>query len=133
MKSRTGGPVYLSSTTGPKTYSRNPTTRERKTTSRDGSASRTMVRRQLGPSAESGRSVGRSLGLQQGSARAGFSLELQELQSEVTAMADRVGRALSQAADVILSGDLQLANEVIKADDQVDSTYVAVTEHCYDL
>ena len=45
----------------------------------------------------------------------------------------RVDRSLQQAVEVLLRGDLLLAEAVVKNDDDVDAMLVSLTERCYDL
>jgi phosphate transport system protein len=48
-------------------------------------------------------------------------------------MALKVDRALSLSTDVLLEGDLALADEVVAGDDAIDEMLVSLTERCYDL
>ena len=45
----------------------------------------------------------------------------------------RVHEALERSTSVLLSGDLELAQRVIEADDEIDDMLVSLTERCYHL
>ena len=65
--------------------------------------------------------------------RGSFSFALEQLKIQVEVMALRVDEALERSAQVLLTGNLELADEVIKGDDEIDSMFVSLTERCYDL
>jgi phosphate transport system protein len=65
--------------------------------------------------------------------RASFASALEQLKVQVEMMALRVDVALQSSAQVLLTGDLELANEVIRGDDDIDSMFVSLTERCYEL
>jgi phosphate transport system protein len=67
------------------------------------------------------------------SVRASFGLALEQLKIQVEVMALRVDAALESSARVLLTGDLALANEVIRGDDDIDAMFVSLTERCYEL
>lgn len=48
-------------------------------------------------------------------------------------MANRVDVALDNSTTVLLTGDLDLAQQVIDGDDAIDDMLVSLTERCYDL
>ncbi len=48
-------------------------------------------------------------------------------------MALRVDEALERSTTVLLTGDCELADKVIDADDDIDDMLVSLTERCYDL
>ena len=48
-------------------------------------------------------------------------------------MALKVDEALTRATQVLVTGDLDLAEEVIAGDDTIDAMFVSLTERCYDL
>lgn len=48
-------------------------------------------------------------------------------------MALKVDEALERSSQVLLEGDLALAEEVIAGDDGIDAMFVSLTERCYDL
>ena len=48
-------------------------------------------------------------------------------------MALQVDRALAASTEVLLEGDLRLADEVVAGDDAIDEMLVSLTERCYDL
>lgn len=45
----------------------------------------------------------------------------------------RVGAAVDSAGEVLASGDVQQAEDVIGRDDEIDAMVVSLTERCYDL
>ena len=65
--------------------------------------------------------------------RSGFSLELEQLRLQVEVMALKVDEALTRATQVLVTGDVALAEEVIAGDDAIDGMFVSLTERCYDL
>ena len=65
--------------------------------------------------------------------RAAFAFELEQLRLQIEVMALRVDEALDRSASVLLNGDLELAQQVIDADDEIDDMLVSLTERCYDL
>lgn len=48
-------------------------------------------------------------------------------------MALKVDEALQRSREVLLTGDLQLAESVIAADNEIDDMLVSLSERCYDL
>ncbi|MPZ15375.1 MAG: phosphate signaling complex protein PhoU [Chloroflexi bacterium] len=48
-------------------------------------------------------------------------------------MALRVDDSLRRSTQVLLTGDLELAHEVVRGDDEIDAMLVSLTERCYDL
>jgi phosphate transport system protein len=48
-------------------------------------------------------------------------------------MALKVDEALQRSTEVLLSGDRELANEVVAGDDAIDEMLVSLTERCYEL
>jgi phosphate transport system protein len=52
---------------------------------------------------------------------------------QVEIMALRVDEALERSTTVLLTGDVELAAQVIDADDEIDDMLVSLTERCYDL
>lgn len=48
-------------------------------------------------------------------------------------MALKVDEALQRSNQVLLTGDLELAEQVIAGDDAIDDMLVSLTERCYDL
>lgn len=69
---------------------------------------------------------------EQGS-RTSFSEELDQLKLQVEVMAVRVGEALNRMRIVLKTGDLEVAEAAIAADDDIDAMLVSLTERCYDL
>jgi len=65
--------------------------------------------------------------------RSSFGRELDELKIQVEVMALKVDESLQKATSVLLSGDVDLAAEVVAADDEIDEMLVSLTERCYDL
>jgi phosphate transport system protein len=48
-------------------------------------------------------------------------------------MALKVDEALQRSTQVLLTGNLQLAHDVIAGDDEIDDMLVSLTERCYEL
>ena len=65
--------------------------------------------------------------------RSSFAFELEQLKLQVEMMSLKVDRALSRSVEVLLEGDLALANEIVAGDDAIDDMLVSLTERCYDL
>jgi phosphate transport system protein len=68
-----------------------------------------------------------------GTARQGFSAELDQLRLQVEVMAVRVDQNLERMRDVLATGDAELAALAINADDDIDAMNVSLTERCYEL
>jgi phosphate transport system protein len=67
------------------------------------------------------------------SARSAFVFDLEQLKLQVEVMALKVDEALQRSMRVLLTGDLELANDVVAGDDEIDEMFVSLTEKCYDL
>ncbi|MGH2788541.1 MAG: phosphate signaling complex protein PhoU [Actinomycetota bacterium] len=65
--------------------------------------------------------------------RHAFTSELDQLKIQVELMGLRVEEAIKHATNVLLTGDVDVAEEVIAGDDDIDSMLVSVTERCYEL
>jgi phosphate transport system protein len=65
--------------------------------------------------------------------RLSFVQELDQLRLQVELMALKVDDALQRSTAVLLTGDTKLAEDVIAGDDDIDATFVSLTERCYDL
>jgi len=65
--------------------------------------------------------------------RVAFSGELTQLRLQVEVMAVRVGEALARMAQVLETGDEEVAAAALAADDDIDAMLVSLTERCYDL
>jgi phosphate transport system protein len=78
-------------------------------------------------------SPGASVSSEDHPARAAFILELEQLRLQVEIMALRVDEALQRATQVLATGDLELADDVMAGDDEIDAMFVSLTERCYDL
>lgn len=65
--------------------------------------------------------------------RVGFSDELGQLRLQLEVMAVRVGEALNRMRTVLHTGDAEVAEAAIAADDDIDAMVVSLTERCYDL
>lgn len=48
-------------------------------------------------------------------------------------MALKVDEALGKSTQVLLTGDMELAEQVLAGDDAIDAMFVSLTERCYDL
>ena len=66
-------------------------------------------------------------------ARAAFVAQLEQLRLQIEVMALKVEDALQNSTDVLLTGDVTLAEQVIERDDEIDAMLVSLTERCYDL
>jgi phosphate transport system protein len=66
-------------------------------------------------------------------ARQSFTQELDQLRLQVEVVAARVGLALERMHDVLRTGDLEVAQEALDADDHVDGMVVSLTERVYEL
>jgi phosphate transport system protein len=68
-----------------------------------------------------------------GTARHGFSAELDQLRLQVEVMGVRVDQNLERTRDVLATGDAEVAALAINADDDIDAMNVSLTERCYEL
>lgn len=68
-----------------------------------------------------------------GAGRKAFGEQLEQLKLQIEVMALRVDEALTRSTDVLLGGDLALADDVVAGDDEIDAMLVSLTERCYDL
>ncbi|MFN2490587.1 MAG: phosphate uptake regulator PhoU [Actinomycetota bacterium] len=59
--------------------------------------------------------------------------DLEQLKLQVEVMALKVDETLHRSTQVLLTGDLELADQVITGDDEIDAIFVSLTERCYDL
>ena len=66
-------------------------------------------------------------------ARAAFVAELEQLRLQIEVMALKVEEALQNSTDVLLTGDVVLAQQVIEGDDEIDAMLVSLTERCHEL
>jgi phosphate transport system protein len=66
-------------------------------------------------------------------ARAAFVAELEQLRLQIEVMALKVEEALQNSTDVLLTGDVVLAQHVIDGDDEIDAMLVSLTERCHEL
>ena len=62
-----------------------------------------------------------------------YHVELDAISSSLVEMANLVGSAMSRATTALLDGDLQLAEQVITADEAVDARYREVEARAFDL
>jgi phosphate transport system protein len=65
--------------------------------------------------------------------RQGFSAELDQLRLQVEVMAVRVDQNLERMRDFLATGDTDVADVAVNADDDIDAMNVSLTERCYDL
>ena len=65
--------------------------------------------------------------------RAAFQHELEQLRIQVELMAVRVGENVERMRRVLETGDAALAEEAVRADDDIDAMLVSLTERTYDL
>ena len=59
-----------------------------------------------------------------------FHHELDDVRSELVHLAAFVSGSISQATDVLLAGDLDLANAVIEGDDEIDARSIDLEDRC---
>ena len=59
-----------------------------------------------------------------------FHHELDDVRSELVHLAAFVSGSISQATDVLLAGDLDLANTVIEGDDEIDARSIDLEDRC---
>jgi phosphate transport system protein len=62
-----------------------------------------------------------------------FAAELDQIRLQLEVMAIRVADAIRGSREVLRCGDLDLAAEIIAADDEIDGMLVSLTERCYDV
>ena len=67
------------------------------------------------------------------SLRQGFTAELDQLRLQVELMAVRVDQNLERMREVMRTGNPDLAQRAIDADDDIDAMHVSLMERCYDL
>lgn len=65
--------------------------------------------------------------------RKGFHSELEDVRINVIRLAAAVIEAIPRATTVLLDGDLDGANELIRSDDAIDALSLEVEERCYQL
>jgi hypothetical protein len=65
--------------------------------------------------------------------RKGFHHELDEVRLSLARLAASVIEAIPRATNVLLSGDLEGAEYLILADDEIDSRSIALEDRCYQL
>ena len=65
--------------------------------------------------------------------RQAFASELDQLRLQVELMAVRVDQNLERMRDVLRTGNADLAQRAINADDDIDAMHVSLMERCYDL
>ena len=65
--------------------------------------------------------------------RQAFAAELDQLRLQVELMAVRVDQNLERMREVLRTGNPDLAQRALNADDDIDAMRVSLTERCYDL
>ena len=65
--------------------------------------------------------------------RQAFAAELDQLRLQVELMAVRVDQNLERMREVLRTGDADIAQRAINADDDIDAMHVSLMERCYDL
>ena len=65
--------------------------------------------------------------------RKGFHQSLEEVSHEIVRLAGLVTEALGKATEALLSGDLTVAEAIIRGDDVLDELTLEIEEHCYQL
>lgn len=73
------------------------------------------------------------MGRADGPVRQAFTAELEQLRLQVELMGVRVDENLERTRSVLHTGDLELAQVTVQADDLIDAMNVSLTERCYDL
>jgi phosphate transport system protein len=63
--------------------------------------------------------------------RRGFHTDLAEAKNELVRLAAQVTETIPRATAVLLDGDLEGADYLIRADDEVDNRTLELEEHCY--
>jgi phosphate transport system protein len=63
--------------------------------------------------------------------RRGFHTDLAEAKNELVRLAAQVTETIPRATAVLLDGDLEGADYIIRADDDVDNRTLELEEHCY--
>lgn len=62
-----------------------------------------------------------------------FDDDLEQLRLQVELMTLLVGAAFDKANQVISAGDPDIAEDLIRSDDEIDAMHVSLTEQCYEL
>jgi phosphate transport system protein len=65
--------------------------------------------------------------------RQAFTAELDQLRLQVELMAVRVDQNLERMREVLRTGNADVAQRAINADDDIDAMHVSLMERCYDL
>jgi phosphate transport system protein len=65
--------------------------------------------------------------------RKGFHHELEEVRTELVRLAASVIEAIPRATSVLLNGDLDGADALIRLDDEIDANSIDLEERCYQL
>ncbi len=68
-----------------------------------------------------------------GPVRLSYGAELEHLRLQTEVMALRVDQNLERMREVLLSGDVDLADQAVAADDGIDAMNVSLTERCYEV
>ena len=63
--------------------------------------------------------------------RKSFHTDLQKAKSELVGLAASVTEAIPRATAVLLDGDLEGADLIIRGDDEIDARSLDIEEHCY--
>lgn len=65
--------------------------------------------------------------------RKGFHQELDQAKAEVVRLAASVTEAIPRATAVLLDGDLEGADYIIRSDDEIDARSLEIEERCYQI
>lgn len=65
--------------------------------------------------------------------RIGFHQELELIRNDMVRLAALVSETIPRATDVLLSGDLQAARQLIEEDDVIDTLTLEIEERCYQV
>ena len=63
--------------------------------------------------------------------RSTFHKEIEEIRNEVMQLGQSVIEAIPRATAVLLTGDLEAADYLIQADDEIDARSIQVEEKCF--
>ena len=63
--------------------------------------------------------------------RSTFHKEIEEIRQEVMQLGQSVSAAIPRATAVLLTGDLEAADYLIQADDEIDARAIQVEEKCF--
>src|SRR5918992_1340885 len=65
--------------------------------------------------------------------RKSFHHDLDVIRDDIVRLAGMVTEALASATQALLDGDLRVADEIVRADDALDTLALDIEERCYQL